>query len=107
MTEAAEPQLLPYVAISEIAVPAEGASALEQAFLDRLGAVEAWPGFLGLEVLRHRRKPGCYLMISHWATKQAFTEYMRSDDHRRSHARIPGGELAPRPAGFDDYDRVA
>lgn len=98
---------LPYVAISEIAVPVEGATELEQAFRDRLGAVDAWPGFLGLEVLRHRRKPGCYLMVSRWATKQAFTEYMRSDDHRRSHDRISDGEHAPRPAGFDDYDRVA
>ena len=91
----------PYVAISEIAVPAEGADALEEAFRSRLGAVDAWPGFLGLEVLRHRRKVGCYLMISRWATKQAFAEYMRSADHRRSHDRIPSGEHAPRPAGFD------
>ena len=96
-----------YVAISEIAVADEGAGALEEAFRHRLGAVDAWPGFLGLEVLRHRRKPGSYLMISRWATKQSFTEYMRSTDHRRSHDRIPGGEHAPRPAGFDDYDRVA
>ena len=105
MTDAAEP--LPYVAVSEIAVPVEGAEALEAAFRDRLGAVDGWPGFLGLEVLRHRRTPGKYLMISRWATKQTFTEYMRSHDHRRSHDRIPDGEHAPRPAGFDDYDRVA
>ena len=105
MPDAAGP--LPYVAISEIAVPTDGAAQLEEAFRTRLGAVDAWPGFLGMEVLRHRRKPGCYLMISRWESKQAFTEYMRSDDHRRSHDRIPSGEHAPRPAGFDDFDRVA
>ena len=98
---------LPYVAISEIAVDADGADALEAAFADRLGKVDGWPGFLGLEVLRHRRRPGCYLMISRWADKQAFTTYMRSADHRESHDRIPSGEHAPRPSGFDDYDRVA
>ena len=105
MNDTDEP--LPYVAISEIAVPTAGGEALEEAFRNRLGAVDGWPGFLGMEVLRHRRKPGCYLMISRWTTKQAFTEYMRSADHRRSHDRIPGGEHAPRPAGFDDYDRVS
>ena len=105
MPPASDP--LPYVAISEIAVPEQGAPALEEAFRNRLGAVDGWPGFLGLEVLRHRRRPGSYLMISRWATKQAFTEYMRSADHRESHDRIPDGEDAPRPAGFDDYDRVA
>ncbi|HEX7168314.1 MAG TPA: antibiotic biosynthesis monooxygenase family protein [Acidimicrobiales bacterium] len=96
-----------YVAISEIAVAPDGADALERAFRARLGAVDGWPGFLGLQVLRDRRRPGSYLMVSRWASKETFQEYMRSDEHRRSHARIPGGEHAPRPAGFADYDVVA
>ena len=96
-----------YVAISEIRVPDAGADALEQAFRDRLGAVDDWPGFLGLEVLRHRRRAGTYLMVSRWTTKETFQAYMRSAQHRTSHGRIPGGEHAPRPAGFDDYDVVA
>lgn len=96
-----------YVAISEIAVPEQGARALEDAFRRRLGEVDTWPGFLGLEVLRHRRRTGKYLMVSRWASKETFQEYMRSDVHRASHDRIPGGELGPRPAGFDDYDVVA
>ena len=96
-----------YVAISEIAVPEGGQEALEQAFASRLGAVDHWPGFLGLEVLRHRRRGGCYLMISRWSSKETFQSYMRSDVHRASHDRIPGGANAPRPAGFDDYDVVS
>jgi heme oxygenase (mycobilin-producing) len=96
-----------YVAISEIAVPAEGAAALEETFRNRLGEVDGWPGFLGLEVLRHRRHCGTYLMVSRWTSKETFQEYMRSESHRASHDRIPGGELRPRPAGFDDYDVVA
>ena len=97
----------PYVAISEIAVPPEGAPELEVALRGRLGAVDDWPGFLGLEVLRHRRRPGRYLMITRWTSREAFVEYLRSDDHRRSNDRIPGGDHAPKPAGFDDYDLVA
>ena len=96
-----------YVAISEIAVPDDGAEALEEAFRQRLGAVDSWPGFLGLEVLRHRRRTGCYLMISRWTSRETFHDYMRSDVHRTSHDRIPSGPAAPRPAGFDDYDVVA
>lgn len=96
-----------YVAISEIAVAAGGTDDLEAAFTDRLGKVDGWPGFLGLEVLRHRRRAGSYLMISRWESKEAFTTYMRSADHRESHDRIPGGPTGPHPAGFDDYDLVA
>lgn len=97
----------PYVAISEIAVDAEGAASLEAAFRDRIRLVDDWPGFLGLEVLRHRRRPGTYLMVSRWTSKDAFQSYMRSAEHDRSHARIPAGPHAPRPAGFGDYDVVA
>lgn len=96
-----------YVAISEISVADGGAAALEEAFRNRLGAVDSWPGFLGLEVLRHRRRPGRYLMVSRWRSKETFQTYMRSTHHRASHDRIPGGPQAPRPAGFDDYDVVA
>jgi len=96
-----------YVAISEIAVPPEGADELIAAFETRLGAVDSWPGFLGLEVLEDRRHAGRYLMISRWQSRDHFRAYMRSEDHRRSHGRIPKGPAAPRPAGFSDYDQVA
>jgi heme-degrading monooxygenase HmoA len=96
-----------YVAVSSIEVPEEGADALVAAFADRLGAVDDWPGFLGLEVLADRRRASHYLMISRWESRERFLEYMRSDDHRRSHARIPGGPLSPRAAGFDEYVPVA
>ena len=95
-----------YVAISHIEVPEEGSDALEAAFRDRLGAVDSWPGFRGLEVLSDRRRPSHYLMISRWTSREDFVSYMRSDDHRRSHARIPGGPARPRPAGFEEYEPV-
>ena len=96
-----------YVAISEIAVDEDGAAALEEAFRGRLGAVDSWPGFLGLEVLRHRRRPGTYLMLSRWTSKETFQAYMRSAEHDASHARIPSAPHRARPAGFADYDVVA
>jgi heme-degrading monooxygenase HmoA len=97
----------PYVGISEISVPAEGTAALRQAFSERLGAVDGWPGFGGLELLEDRRQPGRYLMITRWATRAQFLAYMRSEDHRRSHRRIDQGPAGPRPAGFTEYDLVA
>jgi heme-degrading monooxygenase HmoA len=96
-----------YVAISEIAVPEAGAEGLEAAFQDRLGAVDSWPGFLGLELLQDRRSSGRYLMICKWETREQFLSYMRSEDHKRSHARIPKGPLGPSPAGFTEYTVVA
>lgn len=96
-----------YVAISHITVPADGAADLVAAFRDRLGAVERWPGFHGLEVLRSHRDGERFVMITRWTSKADFLAYMRSADHRASHARIPCGPAAPRPAGFEDYEVVA
>lgn len=97
----------PYVAVSEIRVDVEGAAALRAAFADRLRAVDAWEGFEGLELLADRRDPGRYLMVSRWASREVFVEYLRSHDHRRSHDRIPKGRHAPHAAGFDEFDLVA
>jgi heme oxygenase (mycobilin-producing) len=97
----------PYVAISEISVPEAGVTGLERAFEQRLGAVDAWPGFQGLELLQDRRVGGRYLMICRWDTHEHFLAYMRSEDHKRSHARIPRGPEGPVPAGFSEYNQVA
>lgn len=96
-----------YVAVSRIQVPVEGAAALETAFADRLGEVDAWPGFQRLEVWRDPKDPSAYLMVSWWDDRAAFQAYLRSDAHRRSHARIPGAPAPPRPAGLSIYELVA
>jgi|SRR5579875_2913106 len=96
-----------YVAISEIAVPEAGAADLEGAFQGRLRAVDRWPGFRGLELLKDHRAPGRYIMVCRWDTREHFLAYMRSADHKASHARIPRGPNAPTPAGFIEYTRVA
>lgn len=96
-----------FVAVSEIDVPAAGTDRLEAAFAARLGEVDDWPGFLRLEVWKDDRAPGRYLMVSWWSAESDFAAYMRSDAHRRSHARINGGPERPRPAGFRRYRRVA
>lgn len=92
-----------FVAFSEIRVPAPGADRLVAAFEDRLGEVEAWPGYQRLEVWRDERDPGRFVMVSWWDSEERFLAYMRSDSHRRSHARIPGGEDRARPAAFSRF----
>jgi heme-degrading monooxygenase HmoA len=96
-----------YIAISEISLPEAGAEGLERAFENRLRAVDSWPGFHGLELLKDRRVTGRYLMICRWDTREQFLAYMRSEDHKRSHARIPRGPEGPSPAGFGEYTKVA
>ncbi len=92
--------------VSELAVPVAAAEALEEAFQDRLGEVDGWPGFQRLEVWRDPRHPGRYLMVSWWDSRESFSAWMQSDAHDRSHARIPTKAGAPRAVRFDRYEVI-
>lgn len=79
-----------YVSMSRLRVAPDDVEALIAAFRGRLGAVDAFAGFEGLEVWSSDRDPGEVLMVSRWRDRGCFTAYMRSDAHRASHDRIPG-----------------
>lgn len=96
-----------FVALSEIGVPEEGRSVLLSAFADRMGAVDGWPGFHGLQVWADPGDPTTLFMVSWWDDEERFAAYMRSEDHRRSHARIPSGEHRPRARSFRRFEVVA
>ena len=96
-----------FVAHSLLSVPVIGRAALLAAFADRLGQVDGWPGFQRLEVWTDRSDPTSFVMVSWWDDESAFKAYMASDDHRDSHARIPDGEMRPRPERFTRYEVFA
>ena len=97
----------PFVAFSDITVPEAGRSAVVDAFEHRLGAVERWPGFQGLQVWADQADPTALVMVSWWDTEASFAAYMGSPDHRQSHHRIPTGANRPRPVGFRRYQVIA
>src|SRR6478752_3759259 len=78
-----------YVSVSRLRVAEERVEELVAAFRGRLGAVDAHEGFVDLQVWRSDRDPGEVLMVSRWRDRACFTAYMRSDEHRTSHDRIP------------------
>ncbi len=96
-----------FVAVSELTVPEAGREGLEVSFADRLGEVDHWPGFRGLQVLVDLADPSSFMMISWWDNQECFSNYMRSEDHRQSHRRIPTGEDRPRPRRFRRYEVIA
>ena len=77
-----------YVSMSRLRVPAEQAPELVRAFRDRLGAVDAWDGFIDLQVWQSDRDEADLVMVSRWRDRDAFKAYMKSADHRRSHERV-------------------
>jgi heme-degrading monooxygenase HmoA len=96
-----------FVAVSELNVPAGGREAVDRAFADRLGAVDAWPGFRGLQVWRDIKDAGSLVMISYWDSQSEYSAYMQSNDHQRSHARIPRGDNRPRAQRFRRFEVIS
>ena len=78
-----------YVSVSRLEVHPERVEALIEAFRARAKLVDAFSGFLGLEVWRSDRTPEEVLMVSHWTSRADFTAYMKSPAHQVSHDRIP------------------
>lgn len=77
-----------YVSMSCLHVSSDRSDELVAAFRDRAGLVESHEGFIDLQVWRSDRDPAEVIMVSRWRDKNAFREYMRSNDHRVSHDRI-------------------
>ncbi|HWT25568.1 MAG TPA: antibiotic biosynthesis monooxygenase family protein [Solirubrobacteraceae bacterium] len=77
-----------YVSMSRLRVDPERVGKLVAAFRERAHLVDDAPGFVDLEVWASDREPGEVIMVSRWRDRAAFRDYMRSEAHRVSHARI-------------------
>lgn len=95
-----------HIVVSELAIDEIGIASLEAAFSDRLGEVDSFPGHLGLQVWRDNQQPGRYLMVTWWETEDAFRQYMQSDSHRCSHARIPSEPARPKAVRVSRFSLV-
>jgi heme-degrading monooxygenase HmoA len=78
-----------YVSQSRLRIGVDRADELVRAFRARARLVDHADGFIDLEVWQSDRDAGELIMVSRWRDRAAFTAYMRSEDHKTSHARIP------------------
>jgi heme-degrading monooxygenase HmoA len=92
-----------FVVSSEVTISPEGAETLEFAFRARLRLVEQAAGFQRIEVWRDLSHPGVFQMVSWWDDAESFRDYMRSAEHRGSHARIPTEPAKPRGTSVRRY----
>lgn len=83
-----------FVFISHLSVPEPDRPALERHFRDRSRLVDGFPGFLYLQLLRPQSGPASHVFLTAWESRQAFGEYMRSEEHERSHSREPAEIMA-------------
>ena len=90
-----------YVSVSRLRIPANDADELVAAFRRRSGLVDAFDGFIDLQVWQSDRDPSELLMVSRWRDRDCFKAYMKSPAHRSSHERIDS-----RLKGVIDLERL-
>jgi heme-degrading monooxygenase HmoA len=78
-----------FVFISHLDVPQADRPSLEQHFRERSRRVDEFPGFLYLQVLRPQAGSAAFSFLTAWESRDAFSEYMRSEAHAASRSREP------------------
>lgn len=79
------------LAVSRFRVANDATDAVADAFANRPGLVDAWPGFLGLETFRDIRDANLFYLVTRWTDIAAFRQWHRSPAHRASHRWMPRG----------------
>src|SRR6478735_734050 len=83
-----------FVFISHLTVLERDRAALERHFRERSHLVDGFPGFLYLQLLAPQGGSASHAFLTAWESRRAFSEYMRSEEHRLSHSREPAEIMA-------------
>lgn len=83
-----------FIFISHLTVPPSDHAALERHFRERSRLVDAFPGFLYLQLLKPRSGAATHAFLTAWADADAFRRYMRSPQRAWSHTREPAEIMA-------------
>lgn len=83
-----------FVFISHLTVPPGDHEDLERHFRARSHLVDSFPGFLYLQLLRPQAGSATFSFLTAWETRDAFSRYMKSEEHAISHSREPGEIMA-------------
>ncbi len=102
------------VKINAVDVDPAMASAFEERFAKRAGAVEKSPGFEAFELMRPADGGGRYFVYTRWASEEAFQGWLASQDFAKAHAHVvaeTAGDAQPVGHGsqllaFEVVDRV-
>ena len=83
-----------FVFISHLTVPEGDRPTLERHFRERSRLVDAFPGFLYLQLLEPQGGDASHAFLTAWESRDAFKAYMRSTEHAISHSREPAEIMA-------------
>lgn len=90
------------IKINAITVPADSGDELGQRFAARRDSMEGTEGFEGFELLKPTDERTTWLVITRWASEEAFENWRTSQDFQKSHSAGEADSAEPRkkPVGM-------
>ena len=90
--------------MSHLTVPEKDHEALERHFRERSRLVDAFPGFLWLQLLKPQAGDATHTFVTAWESREDFRRYMGSEEHAISHGREPGEIMARTTVRHQAYE---
>lgn len=95
-----------YVVANRVPVKTDFREQFEERFRHRAGEVEKQPGFVRMEILRPVDENGVYVVLTHWKNREAFHQWMRSDDFKASHQNPLPKEAFTEGGGIEQHEVI-
>ena len=95
-----------YVVANRVPVTPEYRDTFEERFRLRAGQVEKQPGFVRMEILRPEDPEGYYVVLTHWESKQAFENWVGSEDFKAAHRNPMPPEAFRGPGQFERHEVI-
>ncbi|MCE5387923.1 MAG: antibiotic biosynthesis monooxygenase [Acidithiobacillus sp.] len=95
-----------YVVANRVPVKKEFREQFEERFRHRAGEVEKQPGFVRMEILRPVADEGVYVVLTHWQNREAFQNWMKSEDFQEAHRNPLPKEAFGEGGGLEQHEVI-
>jgi heme-degrading monooxygenase HmoA len=95
-----------YAVANRIYVKPEYTEEFEERFRNRVGQLEQQPGFVLMDVLKPQSETTPYVIMTYWTDKQAFTEWVKSEDFKLAHQNPMSKDAFLEGGGLEQYSVI-
>jgi heme-degrading monooxygenase HmoA len=95
-----------YVVTNRVFVTADYRQQFEERFQRRAGQIDKQPGFIRMEIMRPQDENSPYLVMTHWADKAAFENWVGSEDFKLAHQNPMPKEAFTGQGGMEQHEVI-
>jgi len=95
-----------YVVANRVFVKQQYIQEFEQRFRNRASQINQQPGFVLMEVLKPQSEKTPYVVLTHWASEQAFQNWVGSEDFKLAHQNPRGKDAFCDGGGIEQYEVI-